>query len=84
MKLTIALVVTPWYPIDIKPVRKGIYQCKGIDSISDLTFFKRWNGKAWGMGYFSLQACIEDKFSKGMEPTKWRGVKECYQHDLLI
>ncbi len=67
--------MTEWYPPIIKPVRKGVYQVKYLDST--LVSFANWTGKAWGVAYYSLTSAKNNpKNISNFQSKTWRGFKE--------
>lgn len=40
--------VTEWFPAEVEPKRKGVYQ--KINKSTGTLFFSNWNGKFWGLG----------------------------------
>lgn len=68
------LQLTDWYPADVKPVRKGVYETiftdwKGIVSNAG---YSLWDGNLWSFTEASPQA----NFSEGAVLSKeWRGVR---------
>jgi hypothetical protein len=70
------IVKTPWFPFNVKPVRKGFYEV-GHDrhvhhrSVFCLTGTRRyWDGKMWCGGWMWVEPSI-----MGQHPThQWRGV----------
>ena len=67
MKLTL----TPWYSGNVKPVRKGWYECKNPNPVTvyDNTQMDWWDGKRWCAMADSDSAYIGNQTS-----WKWRGV----------
>lgn len=41
---------TPWYPPEIKPVRKGHYECERCVLYGKKFPYHFWNGKSWAWG----------------------------------
>ncbi len=62
--------MTEWYPPNIKPVRRGVYQILG----GDLICFSHWNGKAWSLAsHSSIKAKEKRKILSGNQGKTWRG-----------
>ena len=59
--------VTPWFPADVKPVRKGYYQRQYRDSC--MWWPDKWDGKEWKL-------CNEDGTIIGpsFNDMPWRGL----------
>lgn len=58
--------LTPWYPPEIKPVRKGFYERKWNIRDNYGTFFRdRWDGQHWNW---------HGEMWEG--PYSWRGLAE--------
>ena len=51
---------TPWYPPEIKPVRKGLYECRFCDATH------LWTGKIW----------VFRNGTEVPVPSEWRGLTE--------
>lgn len=62
---------TEWFPSDIKPKRKGVYEVRSCVG----TGYAIWNGKAWGWTEHSVKRAYEVSEGFGAEQNKeWRGV----------
>ena len=63
--------LTPWYPPDIKPIRKGVY----ITKKNNIIYFQHWTGRYWntrmgtidGAGNVKLKSIHQDVYWKGIE-----------------
>jgi len=65
--------LTPWFPGDVKPARKGVYETDA--EISDREpCYQFWDGSRWGACGFSPRYCKQpgDWVSRHQSP-KWRG-----------
>jgi hypothetical protein len=56
--------LTPWYPPDVKPVRKGLY-IVGSDELSAMMY---WNGEYW------LSGNGQKGYGYGFGLVCWRGI----------
>ena len=64
--------LTPWFPADIKPVRKGVYEA-GSPFIPP--WFFRWNGTKWdGWGESVDFAEIHEPDDVCLQEFRWRGL----------
>jgi hypothetical protein len=62
---------TEWYPGEIKPIRKGVYQ----RSNNDIILYSYWNGCYWCSGGDTVELALEFKRWRAVQQcTKWRGV----------
>lgn len=66
--------LTPWFPADVKPVRKGVY----IASLfRHEKWYRYWDGRSWSTGGPSVAGCLrnptDDWVHAGLE---WRGLAE--------
>lgn len=74
MKLEQNLMLTDWFPPDVKPVRVGLYEVKPWPNKIEKVY-SYWNGRQWGFR-------CEQKFdanlyaqNKALGPIgKWRGL----------
>jgi len=68
--------LTEWYPIDIKPVRKGVYNvsCRSEDQTG--RWYSYWNGSNFNYYGLNVIKATQMKKDKGSGPfTKsWRGI----------
>lgn len=59
---------TDWYPAEIKPLRKGLYECQ-LNKVAAWPWpneaMLTWTGRSW-----------KDEDGKTMKPYSWRGLKE--------
>ena len=60
---------TKWFPVEIKPVREGVYQ------VFNSHTYAYWNGKRWGWAALSVATATTDKAIAGASQDKlWRGL----------
>lgn len=69
--------LTDWFPVDVKPVRKGVYMA----SICKQRFYRYWNGCWWSHGVYELgQENCKSLFSikygnyTNQAEIEWRGL----------
>lgn len=66
--------LTPWFPISINPVRKGVYEIK----TPFFTCFSRWTGRYWCLtaGRIDAAAVQTEKSVDvyNLPNVQWRGV----------
>ncbi len=65
--------LTEWFPGDVKPVRKGVYQRRFGDGC---VVFSRWNGRAWMYAHGTIQVAFLETFPTHNTNLKWRGLAE--------
>jgi hypothetical protein len=71
MKPDLEQQLTPWFPADVKPVRKGVYE---------RAFFARefpsyWNGKQWGVCCFDRDDAYDYRQHRSEhQRLPWRGL----------
>ena len=62
---------TEWFPSDIKPKRKGVYEVRSCVGEG----FAHWDGKAWGWTESNVKRADAEHSTFGAEQNKeWRGV----------
>ncbi len=62
---------TPWFPSEIKPVHKGVYQ-----TLND-NYYAYWSGKFWGWTVHSVASAAACRTPRGANQLKtWRGLAE--------
>jgi hypothetical protein len=66
--------MTPWFPPQIKPVRKGVYQAKLGDD-GDICY-AAWNGKRWSWADLSHRGRMLRSFLGSSQSKFWRGFTE--------
>lgn len=65
--------LTPWFPGDVKPVRRGVYQRLYTSG----TGWAYWNGDFWGMrGVSKYFAKSMKDFYAPIQSHEWRGLAE--------
>jgi hypothetical protein len=66
--------VTPWFPPEAKPTRKGVYECKTA-IFNNGGWFRRWDGKRWHVGYSDKSLAATVGYSPLIEfIDQWRGL----------
>lgn len=64
--------MTGWFPADVKPVRKGVYE------VEEMMAFHRycyWNGKLWGWADVKKEDARRFNSTQGAKQNKrWRGL----------
>lgn len=62
--------LTPWFPGDVKPARKGVYE----RDFPNGSLYSRWNGRHWIFGYYAVEHAAT-RVGKSLYQTKrWRGL----------
>jgi hypothetical protein len=64
--------MTPWFPVNIKPVHVGVYET----DLAGYLGYSYWNGKYWSDTSFKLDMERVIKRRRGMQNKEWRGFKE--------
>ncbi len=75
------LPLTPWYPGDTKPIRRGIYQVAYFSTAQPS--YCMWCGTHWGPSYnmrnpnaLSLAKQASHLWPSTKQTMRWRGVEE--------
>lgn len=64
---------TQWFPVHIKPVRRGVYERSYGCGIR----FAYWNGFVWGGFATRIDHAYDNrKFPSGHQDAAWRGLAE--------
>jgi len=63
--------LTNWYPANIKPVRKGVYQTMEPDGTM---FFNLFDGENWHYGNFACEMPRSLCVLPARLLTQWRGI----------
>ncbi len=69
--------LTPWFPGDTKPVRRGVYQRQYTYGKTPSVQFCYWNGKGWAMGEHTVEQAERHRDAFMVAPRQalpWRGV----------
>jgi glycogen debranching enzyme len=67
--------LTPWFPGNVKPARRGVYEVNGFFSSS--CWYSYWNGSWWGWLNPSPADALREKGFKtrrDQDDIKWRGL----------
>jgi hypothetical protein len=69
------MILTPWFPGDVKPVRPGVYmQWCGFEL--DVGY-QHWNGEFWGFWCSTVEAASQYKNTRAStQDEPWRGLME--------
>lgn len=63
--------LTPWFPAEVKPVRKGLYMTS-----MDNKGYSWWSGKEWGIQYEDrMRAAFFSPGTCGSQQKQWRGLR---------
>ena len=66
--------LTPWFPGEVKPVREGVYECRGAPTHES---YQHWNGAIWGGWATDKDAAAENRDRPSMRHSpQWRGLAE--------
>lgn len=63
---------TKWFPANIKPVRKGIYQTI-VPNVSGL-YFSKFDGKFWLRDRYELEMANLESSPSYCQNRQWRGL----------
>ena len=70
------MIKTPWFPVTIKPARKGVYEAT---SVIGRPVFSYWNGKHWLTYQYTPRRARQSKFVSGLmyqDGVQWRGLTQ--------
>lgn len=63
--------LTGWFPANVKPVRKGVYQRKGY-----VIDFSYWTGERWSTGAGNAKDAYAGRFIETVcRDFPWRGLR---------
>lgn len=62
--------LTPWYPRDVNPVHKGVYEIKNN---LGMRWFRYWDGESWYEGSWYPASAVWNK-KKAYYREPWRGL----------
>ena len=65
--------LTPWFPLNIKPVRSGVYNTS-LGNKTPYLGFSHWNGRRWSDTCASIEGANQAIRGNGMQDKKWRGL----------
>lgn len=63
--------LTPWFPANTKPVRRGAYQTYRPRLGEGYSF---WDGKKWGNQYSTADRAKLFGYMTGIQEKEWRGL----------
>ena len=66
--------LTEWFPNSTKPIRKGVYQVKGV--VFSWLPYAYWNGKRFCYRAESVDRAhfMKDEYTDAPESAQWRGI----------
>lgn len=74
------VALTEWFPAEVKPVHKGVYEFQDLPACGVNKFYRYWCGRCWWGSGFSPQMA-KDSFLRGtrsftfvMADEEWRGL----------
>jgi hypothetical protein len=69
--------LTEWFPGDVKPVRRGVYE-RDFGDGTHLTFsgFSRWTGSRWAWRGATPDEAASEKAMSINYGLRWRGLAE--------
>lgn len=67
--------VTCWFPPDIKPIRDGLYQIKGIRASRGDIFYSYFINGVWRGLSFKTFYCGPNCIILTFQNREWRGIK---------
>ena len=67
--------LTEWYPADIKPVRKGVYNVLDYDN-ENSSWYSYWDGVKFNYYSYKVDRAFKYRFDVGCgsKTVKWRGI----------
>jgi hypothetical protein len=67
--------LTPWFPPEVKPVRRGVYIAM-VNPLNpaDSPYYRRWNGREWLIGGVSPTQAAERPPHPIEAAISWRGL----------
>lgn len=69
--------LTSWFPPDVKPRRKGIYQTNTYPDSKLVPVFQYWNGREWGFFSIIFERAYERRFTRSVrQASQWRGLNK--------
>ena len=67
---------TKWFPAEIKPKRKGIYEVWSL-VFNQCGWFCHWDGKKWGYAYQNINWAYDSRNKTSETQYRhWRGLSE--------
>ena len=66
--------LTNWFPPEIKPVYKGVYEVEYEGIFTTLSGYSYWDGKKWGTTFKELSNADTYRFPSPLQYRKWRGI----------
>jgi hypothetical protein len=68
------MILTEWFPGDVKPVHEGVYETGG--GMDTRRYFQFWSGKAWSLSSTTVDGAFElrDDLSRRFQNEPWRGL----------
>lgn len=63
--------LTPWFPAEVKPVRKGVYL---VSSVLAQNVYCRWNGSVWCGSETAVDRASKQRIPSYKQDRQWRGL----------
>lgn len=63
--------LTPWFPADVKPVRKGVYEVRDFNIEKEYSF---WDGVEWKARQLTPSHAALRLHKAHTQEKKWRGL----------
>ena len=70
MGTTTAKGKTPWFSGDVKPVRNGVYERKGMNAI----MWSKWDGESWCISSSTHGVATLHENRSNYQTLQWRGL----------
>jgi putative component of toxin-antitoxin plasmid stabilization module len=70
------LKLTRWFPGEVKPVRKGVYEKRLVlEAFNGNRVFQYWNGRYWCVSHTHVDIAFSSRiFKSDYQDGMWRGV----------
>jgi hypothetical protein len=62
---------TPWFPLNTKPVRVGVYEVNGS---LGWRWFSWWSGRSWFIPKVNRNSAAKEFYSSSDQDRTWRGI----------
>ncbi len=66
--------LTPWFPPEVTPVRKGVYEATLVEG--EAGWYAYWRGDSWGGSWKRKDVAARIKMESSEQRKWWRGLAE--------